>query len=308
MKKILSNTIVIVFFPIFTINIANSKTLGSFDIDEEAAVRALEHSLVQSGSLLLESGKFELGVGLNFSRNEDNIPILISNSNQKRIKNSSRRMSIPLQFRIGLPSHMQIDFSIPLQRIDQRSLYQTKENTLIEEKQEGFGVGDVEVRLSKTLIQDNKSLPNMIGFVSWNADNGKKSDNGVSLNSGFNEFKVGLTATKTQDPLVFSVSASVQKTAEKNNIRLGNQYAISLATFLAASPSTSLRFSIDQFFTEETKHNKSKIIGSSREVALLNLGVFSSLSAKTSLSLSAGAGLTNDSPDYTLSVSLSTRF
>jgi hypothetical protein len=306
MKKILNN----IFFLVLATNTVNSKPSDNFDIDEEASVRALEHSLIQSGSLLLESGKFELGVGLNFSRRENNIPmlVLINKKNQKRIKNSFVGINTLLHFRMGLSGDMQIDFSLPLQRIEQRSLYVTRENTLIDEKRKGFGIGDAEIRLSRTLIQDKENIPNIIGFFSWNATNGKKSNNGVLLNSVFNEFKFGLTATKTQDPLVFSISASAQKTAEKNNIRPGNQYAISLATFLAASPSTSLRFSIDQFFIEETINHNKKMTDSNKIVALLNLGVFSSISAKTSVSLSAGAGLTNDAPNYTLNLSLSTRF
>jgi hypothetical protein len=291
-------------------NAVNAKASGSFDVNEEATVRALEHSLIESGSLLLESGKFELGISLNFSRKENNIPILIETNegNKKRIKNSSMRTNTLLSFRTGLSGGMQLNFSIPLQHIEQRSLYVTSENIPIDERLKGFGIGDVEIRLSKTLIKNKENIPDMIGFFSWNANNGKRSHNSVLLSSGFNEFKVGLTATKTQDPLVFSISASAQKTEEKNNIRLGNQYALSLATFLAASPSTSLRFSIDQIFIQETMNNNKKIIGSNRAVALLNLGVFSSISAKTSLSLSAGAGLTNDSPDYTISFSLSRRF
>jgi len=311
MKKILNSIFFVIFFSVLATKVVNSKPSGGFfDVDEEASVRALEHSLVQSGSLLLESGKFELGIGFNFSRKENNIPILISTNkgNQKIIKNSFSRINTPLHFRMGLSGDMQINFSIPLQRVQQRLLYETAARKLVDETQKGFGIGDVEIRLSKTLIKNKENIPNMIGFFSWNASNGKKSHNGIVLSSGFDEFKVGLTATKTQDPLVFSVSVSAQKTAEKNNIKPGNQYAISLATFLAASPSTSLRFSIDQFFIQETISHNKKIIGSSREIALLSFGVFSSISAKTSLSLSAGAGLTNDSPDYTVNLSLSTRF
>ena len=138
--------------------------------------------------------------------------------------------------------------------------------------------------------------------------NGKKFDNNVPLSNGFNEFGAGLTLIKKQDPLVFSASLSAQLSDEKNDIQPGNEYALSFATFLAASPSTSLQFSIDQIFIDKTEINDRELAGSERTIALLNLGISSVISRNTFLSLSAGVGLTDDSPDYLINLSFSTRF
>lgn len=303
---ILKTILIYFFFALINFNLAYAKTSTSFDIDEEASVRALEHSLVQSGSLLLDVGKFELGMGLNFSRHEKNItisPDKVTNN----IKNNFKRVATPLYVRAGLPYKMQVDLTIILQNINKKFVYLSTDNSPMEIKQNASGIGDVDIRLSKTLLREKGKLPDVIAYFSWNADNAKKSNDNIMLGNGFNDLKSGITLTKSQDPLVFSVSASAQKSIEKNNIKPGNQYALSVATFLAASPSTSLKFSMDQLFIDETKVNNKKLIGSDQTIALLNLGISSSINPKTFLSFSVSAGLTESSPDYAVNLSLSTR-
>lgn len=303
----------VLFFIFFTLLIRNasSKGAGSFEIDEEAAVRALEHSLVQSGSLLLGKGKFDFQVGFGFSRTTNNA-LLFSATDSNRIvgqtKNTFTSINMPLGLRAGLPYNAQIDVSIPLRYASQQFIQTTGRNPPVDNSQHGSGIGDINVTLSKTLSREKGNKPDMIGFFSWNAGNGKKSDNGVPLSEGFDKFRLGLTLTKSQDPLVFSGSFSAQHSAEKDNVKPGDQYQFSLATFLAASPSTSLKFSFDQTFFAKTKFNNRDIVGSDRTIALLNIGISSVVRRNTFLSLSAGAGLTNDSPDYTVNLSLSTRF
>lgn len=292
-----------------TVAIANESAAGSFEVDEETSVRALEHSLVQSGGLLLPVGKVDVEVGISFSRSENDV-LLFDPTNgdvSGNATDTANNLSVPLSVRAGLPHETQLDVSIPIIYADEEAIEIIGDNTPVNVSRHGVGFGDVNVTLSKTLHQEKGWKPDVIGFVSWDADNGKKSDNGVFLNDGFNEFTGGVTLTKSQDPLVFSTSLSAQVTNEKDNIKPGNQYGLSLGTFLAASPSTSLRFSIDQVFTKETEVNDRPIVGSDRTIALLNMGVSSVVSPNKFLSLSAGAGLTDDSPDYAFNMSLSTR-
>ncbi len=292
---------------------ADSKGFGSFEVDEEASVRALEHSLVQAGGLLLAVGKLDIETGIGFSRIENNSLLFIPTNNANtsitgEIKNMTNSITMPINARIGLPYDAQIGFSIPVLYIEQLSIRNIGNNAPLETSGHGLGFGDIEVTLSKTLRREKGYKPDVIGFLSWNAANGKNEDNGIFLSDGFNEYRGGLTFTKSQDPLVFSASVSAQVTDEKNNIKPGNQYSLSLATFLAASPSTSLRFAIDQIFIAKTEVNNKEITNSKRTIALLNIGISSVVSPNTFLSLSTGAGLTDDSPDYAINLSLSTRF
>ena len=299
-----------IFFVLFIHN-ASAKGAGSFEIDEEAAVRALEHSLVQSGSLLLEKGKFDFQLGLGFSHTE-NDALLFGSVDSNRIigqvKNTFTSINMPLRLRAGLPYKAQIDFEIPLLYASQQFIQTNGRNLPVDNNQHGSGIGDVNITLSKTLSREKGNRPDMIGFFSWDTSSGKKSDNGVSISEGFNEFSLGLTLTKSQDPLVFSGTFSAQRSIEKDNIKPGDQYQFSLATFLAASPSTSLKFSFEQIFLAKTKVNNKEIVDSERTIALLNIRISSVVRRNTFLSLSAGAGLTNDSPDYTVNLSLSKRF
>ena len=304
----------LMFFVFFTLLIGNAsaKGAGSFEIDEEAAVRALEHSLVQSGSLLLEKGKFDFQVGLEFSHTT-NDALLFSSINSNNIvgqtKNTFTTINMPLRLSAGLPYNAQIDFVIPLRYASQQFIQTRGRNPPVDNSRHGSGFGDINITLSKTLSQEEEgNKPDIIGFLSWDAGNGKKSDNGVPLSDGFDEFRLGLTLTKSQDPLVFSGSFSVQHSVEKDHVKPGHQYQLSLATFLAASPSTSLKFSFDQIFLAKTKINNRDVVGSERTIALLNIGISSVVQRNTFLSLSVGAGLTNNSPDYTVNLSLSRRF
>lgn len=291
---------------------ADSKGIGNFEVDEEASVRALEHSLVQSGGLLLSVGKLDVETGIGFSRTENDVLLFIPTNNDGgvtgNVRNTSNQVSMPIRVRAGLPHDTQIGFSIPILYIDQLSIETVGNNAPVSNDIDDFGIGDIEVTLSKTLRREKGSKPDVIGFLSWNADNGKESDNGIFLGDGFHDFSGGLTFTKSQDPLVFSASISAQVSKEKNNIKPGNQYALSLAAFLAASPATSLRFSVDQVFIAKTTINNQDLLGSDPTIALLNVGISSVISPNTFLSFTAGAGLTDDSPRYAVNLSFSTRF
>jgi hypothetical protein len=94
--------------------------------------------------------------------------------------------------------------------------------------------------------------PDVIGEVSWNTDTGE-TDDGVELGSGFNEVAASITASKSQDPLVFVGGLSYSHAFEDDGIRPGDAFGFSLGTVLAASPETSLQFFLDNAFFMDTK-------------------------------------------------------
>lgn len=289
-----------------------SRELGSFDVDKEASARALERSLVQSGSLLLSPGQFDFETGGVFSHSENEILLFIDangNTTFGQTKQKRSRIDIPFRFRVGLPYDSQVDFSIPFNSVSESSIVAVGNDNLLEIDNRGTGVGDARLTFSKTLLREKNTWPDIIARVSWDADNGKKTDNNVSLGgAGFNEYRVGITATKRQDPLVFSSTLFAQSTSEEKNIKPGNQYGLTFGAFLAASPATSLRFSLDQIFADDIEVNGKKIAGSDRIVSILNIGASSVIESKTFVSLSTGIGLTDDSPDYIVNLSWASRF
>lgn len=290
----------------------SSGELGSFEVDEDSSVRALERSLVQSGSLLLDPGNVDFETGIIFSYSENKTPILINNDKgEKDIGQTIQRRSkinIPISVKIGLPYDSQVNISIPIQTIDESFIVAAGNQAIFENENQGLGVGDARITISKTLLREKGALPDIIGHFTWDADNGKTSDNGIRLGgAGHNEYRAGVTATKRQDPLVFSASISAQASPEKNDFRPGNQYSLSLGTFLAASPKTSLKFSVDQTLVGKSKLNGKRIAGSDQAIGILNIGASSVITPQTAVSIATGIGLTDSSPDYTFNISMNTR-
>ena len=147
----------------------------------------------------------------------------------------------------------------------------------------------------------------LIGRVTWDTDSGETSDDGVSLGGGFHELQGSLTMTKRQDPLVFIGSASYGTTFEKDDINPGDQLGFSVGALLAASPETSLRVILNQTFVNELEVGDRAIGGSDQVFGTLNFGASSIIGRGKFLDLTAGIGLTDEAPDYSVGISVSFR-
>jgi hypothetical protein len=141
----------------------------------------------------------------------------------------------------------------------------------------------------------------------WDTDSGETSDDGFSLGGGFNELQGSLTMTKRQDPLVFIGSASYGTTFEKDDINPGDQLGFSVGALLAASPETSLRVVLNQTFVNELEVGDRAISGSDQVIGTLNFGASSIIGRGKFLDLTAGMGLTDEAPDYSVGISVSIR-
>jgi hypothetical protein len=144
--------------------------------------------------------------------------------------------------------------------------------------------------------------------VTWDTDSGETSDDGFSLGGGFTELQGSLTMTKRQDPLVFIGSVSYRITFEKHNINRSDQLGFSVGALLAASPETSLRIVLNQTFVNELEVGDRAISGSDQVIGTLNFGASSIIGRGKFLDLTAGMGLTDEAPDYSIGISVSIRF
>ena len=77
---------------------------------------------------------------------------------------------------------------------------------------------------------------------------------------------------------------------------------------LAVSPATSITFGLSQQFRERTQVNGVGAPGTDTTASNLQIGFDRVLTPKLLLDVTLGVGLTRDSPDYTLQVSLPFRF
>jgi hypothetical protein len=114
--------------------------------------------------------------------------------------------------------------------------------------------------------------------------------------------------TKRQDPLVFLGSASYATTFEEDDVKPGDALGFSVGALLAASPETSLRVILNQTFVNELQIGDRTISGSDQVIGTLSLGASSIIGRGKFLDITAGVGLTDAAPDYSIGASLSIRF
>ena len=276
---------------------------GAFEIDEDAAQRALERTLTQQGALLLPPGTFELTPSFTYRRSEQTAAVLVGTSSGTVLANQKNRINEItgfLDLRTGLPYNTQLELGLPYTHVG---------TTLVtglgtETSSSGNGIGDVTLGVAKTLFREKGWQPDLIGRVIYNFGNGKQEDRGVLLGGGFRQVQGELVALKRQDPLAFVGSIFYNKSFEKNAIKPGDAIGFSLGALLAASPATSLQLRFSQFYRQKLEQNGIKIPGSEQTFGILNFGVSSVLSRDTTLITQFGIGMGNDAPKYSFSVSL----
>lgn len=283
---------------------------GKFEVDEEAAQRALERTLTQTGALLLNPGIYELTPSFFYKRTEFTSPTLLSTTNsttgtsdlllgtQRTRRND---MTASLDFRAGLPYQAQFEASLPYNYTRSSQLTDLSSSV---SRNNGSGMGDVTVGIAKTLSRESGWRPDLIGRVSYDFGNGKRKDGAVDLGSGFRQLQGELVVLKRQDPLAFVASAFYGKSFEKDDIKPGNTMGFSLSTLLAASPATSLQFGFSQIYRQKQETNGVAIDGSDQTYGIVTIGASSVLSRDTTLITRVGIGLGNDAPKYSFSISL----
>jgi hypothetical protein len=283
---------------------------GRVVVDEEAAQRALERTLVQTGVLLLQPGQAEITPSFAYTRTEEEAAAGLLGDGTTVATEDFRRdlWDADLGFRFGLPYDAQLELGIPYRFVSQSSVTRFGFAPAEERNENGDGWGDLTIGLAKTLARETGWLPDLIGRVAWDTATGERFDNGVSLGGGAHEVSVQLSATKRQDPLVFASALAYTKAFEQDRFRSGDSIGYSLTAYLAASPETSLRFGLSQSFVDEAEFQGNRIRGSDFVSATLNLGASTILGARTLLDVGAGIGLTDESPDFTVQVSLPIRF
>jgi hypothetical protein len=278
---------------------------GQFEVDEEAIERALERALVQTGALLLRPGTLEIEPSFSYVRREGDAagPVVPDEPVARTIVRRQNTLEAGLTLRLGLPFESQLEVGVPYAYEDISTATRLGFFPVTEESLDGHGLGDVRVSFAKGLLREQGWRPNLIGRVTWDSTTGQ-TDDGIVLGSGFHEITGSLTATKRQDPLVFVGGVSYTGVLERDNVDPGDEFGFSVGTVLAASPETSLRSFLNQTFTSRTELAGQTLSGSDQVSTSLVLGASSVLTPRVLLDVTAGIGLTEDAPDYFISVSV----
>ncbi|MGZ9034024.1 MAG: hypothetical protein ACXW25_06385, partial [Rhodospirillales bacterium] len=212
-----------------------------------------------------------------------------------------------LGLRVGLPWESQLELSLPYNFVQQDEVVGTG-GAQITRDGWGNGIGDLRVGLAKTVLREGVVRPDLIARVTYNTGIGERDDNDIALDGGFSAITGQLVALKRQDPLAFVASGFYQKTFDDNDLNPGDQYGFSLGTFLAASPETSLRFQFQTTYIDDIERDGRTLSNSDRNEAVFVVGASSILGRGVLLDVAGGIGLTDEAPDYFITISLPIRF
>jgi hypothetical protein len=108
--------------------------------------------------------------------------------------------------------------------------------------------------------------------------------------------------------LAFTSTFNYRKTFAKDGIEPGDVYSLALGATLAASPQTSLSVGIQQSFIGNARIFNNEVPGSNTNISVFTFGASSIIGARLFFSTVAGIGLTKQSPDYFINVSIPLRF
>ena len=290
---------------------SNGKSaVGNFEVDEDAAQRALERTLVQTGALLLPSGQAEIQPFMNYSRRESKEPFLyLDNADLLTANASIRRNDLDMgaNLLVGLPYEAQAEFRLPYKLANQ-SVVGNNGITANSITHDANGLSNINVGLAKTLLHEKGWQPDLIGRVNWDIPSGDLSSNGMAMGGGFSSVSTSLTALKRQDPLAFTARIGYQKTFKKYGIEPGDQLSLSLGANLAASPKTSLSLGLQQTYSLESKINQVTLPGSNTLASAFTIGASSTIGRNFFFSVLGGIGLTDAAPKYFLNLTIPFRF
>ncbi len=287
--------------------------IGAFEVDEEAAERALERTLTQTGALLLPLRRAEIQPFFNYIRQEIEVPQLVQvGQDLVTVKQKIRRNQFePGVFaRFGLPMESQLELRLPYTIVDRSEVSNLAVvgGQISESNNSASHIGDLQVGIAKTVFREKGWRPDLIARLTWVAPTGRKFQDGISLGGGFHRLRGSLTMLKRQDPLAFTGRFFYDAAFDDHNDNPGDRFGFSIGTFLAASPETSLSISLQQSFVDDIKLNGRTINGTDRVISSVVLGASTILGRGFLLSVFGGIGLTDDSPDYFINVSMPLRF
>jgi hypothetical protein len=283
---------------------------GRLVVDEIAAERALERTLVQAGALLLPQGAFEITPSLSMGVGDIDVTTVVDTGagdelGVLRVDRSS--YSLGLTARIGLPFDSQLELGIPYQRVTEEAALSVLDGAIGDVSRTGRGTGDFVIGISKTLLRENGSAPDVVGRLTWNTGEGTETDNDVVLGGGFSSVTGSLSFVKRLDPLALFLALDYQDSGSNGGIAPGNAFGISFGTGLAVSPESSLFGSITHRSVSEAKIDGETVADSDLDITSLTLGFSTILRRGTLLNLYTEIGMSDAAADYTLGLSMPMR-
>lgn len=280
---------------------------------------AFERALINRGGLLLPPKSMEYEVNLNFvtSSNDriyiDGITVadvvVVGDIVNERVRRD--RTTLALTARVGLPKDTQLEVRLPYSY--EKRMVVTADNE--EEKSTASEMGDVQLLLSHHFLRATSYGPDILGSLRYKSTTGGdpyQSGPGEQVfGTGFESYTLSATFVKATDPVVFfggySYTTNIASHKPVGKVSPGDSHSLSLGLAIALNLDTSINFGVEQGYTQHTLLDGREVPGSSLRTGIFSVGVSYYLSNDLSIYVGVGVGLTDDSPDSLISVTLPIR-
>lgn len=251
---------------------------------------ALERTLVRRGTSVLPPHAVEITPSLAWSRSGSDF------------RSSTQDLyGLGLDARIGLLGGWMLGASVPV-------LYREAPNG-----GRNAGIGDFSATVWKSIWSQDDAKPSLVASIRYTAPTGEDlAADAVPLGSGFHSVSGRLSSVKTIAPIAFygdvSYTRFLGETIRGIDLNRSGIFGFNVGASLAVTPEISLSTGIDFDFEDALSLGGIKIRGSGTTKGAVELGVGILLSRHMFLTFSGAFGITDDSPDVTLGVSLPIRF
>lgn len=249
-------------------------------------------------------------------------------------------------FRFGLTDRLFVDANLPL--LYRTSNFRSggaggSASALVEETVRDQGIGDLNMGVSYRLAAEGPSRPDIVlngrvklptgrdpygvEFVEVvDSEGNLQVPESLATGNGVYGASLGVSVLKTIDPLVVFGNATYFHNFSRHfsdidenqgdipgTVDVGNAWQFGAGLAFALNDRSSISMSYSQRIVGRTTlqpdgQDASRVVGSQANVAIANLGATFSLSDRLALVSNVGIGLTNDSPNMSLSIRIPYRF
>jgi hypothetical protein len=306
-------------------------------LERERAIRS-----VQRSGVLLPPGQFEAEPSFTYSHYSQNLinvdgfsilPVLVIGDIQSlRVERDLYQFGLALRY--GIMRNLQLDASIPFVYEEQTYTTQSAQNNQslasTETSRNDYGIGDVQFGVSYQMLHEHGLVPDVIVQGWARAPTGTSqfdisSADQLPQGSGVWGVRGGVTAIKTLDPAVVIFNAGYtynfgrdfvvqQVTSNSTNMVSttylpGSSIDTSLAVAVAMNPSFALNFGVLVRYTFATElKGIGEVQGSPINEAQFRFGFAWALTRNSVINFTAAAGLTEDTPDLTITIGCPIKF
>jgi hypothetical protein len=268
---------------------ADTKTKPEVQAGDPEEDRALERALVRQGLSILPSGRWELTPG-----------IVWAHTGSDATRSRSNDYIATLDARVGLPWNTMLGIGVPYYIEADREIG------------ENNGFGDLSLRVWKQFLAQSDKYPSLVGSLLYNAPTGEDAAGPIPLGSDFHSLRFNLNTSKSIDPLVLYgdlfYSYTFSEDFDDIKIQPSDSIGIRGGASLAITPDITGNLGLRLSFLDELERDGEKVQGTDQTIGFLEVGMGYLLNRRSFLSFSADIGITDDSPDLILGISVPTRF